>query len=215
MDTRKPVSLTLILATSLVFEATLPRPAFAGPTSWKLTVEQVTRFSPPDPFEEKIVFEETVGYDGIPGGFALRRSRFPIESVIDGQKIGLDEKPTPLVHVERYGDGWPAVDPLPEDPYTLRLMRATMYVPIAKGTILADRERRLPAASYSATLEKGEVRTLFTESPGLTARGLWKFDSKGRVLSAKIVCEKAFAPGGDGSPATFTVVITARNGSGP
>jgi hypothetical protein len=209
------VSLTLILATSMLFEATLPRPTFAGTTSWKLTVEQITRFGPPDPFEEKIVFEETVFYDGVPAGFTLRRSRFPIESVIDGQKIGLDEKPTPLVHVERYGSGWPTVDPEPEDPYTLRLMRATMYVPISKATILADRERRLPAASYTAALEKGEVRTLFAESPGLTARGLWKFDSNGRVTSGKIVCEKAFAPGGDGSPATFTVVITARNGSRP
>jgi len=209
------VSLTLILAISILFEATLPRPTFEAPTSWKLTVEQITRFSPPDPFEEKIVFEETVAYDGISGGFTLRRSRIPIESVIDGQKIGLDEKPTPLVHIERYAGGWPTVDPFSDDPYTLRLMRATMYVPVAKFVIPADRERRLPAASYSASFEKGEVRTLFAESPGLTARGLWKFDSKGRVLSGKVVCEKAFAPGGDGSPATFTVVITARNGSGP
>lgn len=216
MDTRKPVSLTLILTSSLLAQTPLPRPVFTSPTSWKQTVEQVTRFNPPDSFEEKVVFEETVHFSESAGIVTLKHSRIPIESVIASQTIGVPENPTPLIFSTiQKGATWPQIESDVEDVFSIRLRRATTYVPVAHITLPAIREQRLPAATYSASWEKGEVRTLFKESPGLTARGIWKFDEKGRVRSAKIVCENAFAPGGDGSPATFTVVITARKASPP
>lgn len=204
----------LILAASLA-QTSLPKPAFTAETTWKQTVEQITAYPAPDGFEEKMVFSESVRFLPAKGGFALRRSRILTDSIIAGQRIGVPENPLPFEVTDRFSDSaWPETEGGQEDIYAVRLQRATTYVPIAKLSIAQDRERRLPAATYEASTAKGEVRTIFRETGGITAKGLWRFDEQGRILSARIVCENAFAPGGDGSSATFTVTITAQKASG-
>ena len=200
------VSLTLILATS---QYVLPQFNLDDGATWKQRVEQVTKFNPPDRFEEKMVFEETVKFDGDGVGYTLVQSRTLLEHVIEGQKIPVPEKPSPSVFTEYHSfRDWPILKTEIEDPYTVRLRRATTYVPITRIDLPAKDERRLPAALYEGRESGGTVYTVFREKGGLTAHGTWKFDDKGRILVAKIVCEKAFAPGGDGTAATFTVTIT-------
>lgn len=177
----------------------------------KTTIEQVVRFDPPDAFEEKMIFEEVVTDNSRDRQVSLQRHRTFVESWIDGQKIPGPDRSDPLVSLEVHPKGeWPQPSPEIEDHRTFRLWRATRYVPVSSFTIAADPDRRIPAATYRASLAKGEIQTVFAETGGLTARGTWKLDEKQRFLSAKIVCENAFAPGGDGTPATFTLVITTR-----
>jgi len=205
------VSLSFILAASLGGQAELPRLILPKGSTWKERVELTTSFLPPDTFTETIVYEDPVTV--LEGG-NLQRSRLPIDSTVAGQKIALPEKPDPLILKEGFA-GWPELTPEPESPFTRRLWRATRYSPVSKATLPAHPEERIPAAEYVASWSKGQVHTTFKESGGLTAKGKWNFDRSGRVVSARIVCENAFAPGGDGTPATFTVDIRATGPRNP
>jgi hypothetical protein len=207
------VSLASILASSLLGQGpALPR-LWHADRAWKQTVEEVVRFNPPDAFEEKKVFEETVAYRHEKGVTYLERSRSLRDSWIDGQKIPGPEIAMPMAVTEVYSKGaWPTLAPEFDDAYSLRLWRATRYVPDRSFSIAADRTKGLPAATYEARVIKGEVQTTFRESTGLVARGIWKYDDKQRLLSAKITCENAFAPGGDGTKATFIVTIAVQKG---
>ncbi len=205
------VSLSFVLAASLGGQAELPRLTLPKGSTWKERVEMTTSFLPPDTFTETIVYEDTVTV--LEGG-NLQRARLPIDSSVAGQKIALPDKPTPLILTETF-EGWPLLTPDPESPFTRRLWRATRYSATTQASLAAIPEERIPAAKYAASWSKGQVHTTFTEVGGLTAKGKWTFDKVGRIVSARIVCENAFAPGGDGTPATFTVDIRATGPRSP
>lgn len=196
------MSLTYFLAVSLL-SAELPRLDLPVGSTWKQRVEMTTRFLPPDDFTESLTYEDKLE---VRPENKLRHAMILVDSSLQGQKLAVPDKPEPLI-LEEPLKGWPKLTPEPESVFTRRLWRAIRYCPEAFVEVPAEREEKIPAATYRARVEKGEVVTEFRETGGLTAKGRWRFDKFGRVTSARIVCENAFAMGGDGTPATFTVTI--------
>jgi len=192
-------------------QAELPNLTLPSGSKWEQVVEYVISYPPPDGFEEKLVFSETVKVARDKDAVRLERSRVLTDSELAGQRIGVPEKPEPLILIDRFRPkAWPETEGGMDDIYSLRLSRALQYAPVISFSIPADPERRLPSASYEATFAKGEVKSIYREKGGLTATGIWRFDEKGRLLRARITCRDAFAPGGDGTSATVTVSITAK-----
>jgi hypothetical protein len=202
------MSLSLILISLLHQTQALPRPNLPLGSSWKHRVEIVTRWDG-DNLEERLIFAETITLKGCSPGWILESRRTPLESFMAGQKLPVPDKPSPIVRTETWNERtWPTAKPEPLDTYSDRLERALHYVPLEFSKVPGNEEKRVPNATYRAWLEKGEVHTLFKESTGMTATGLWKFDENGRMTSATIRCDHAFAFGGDGSPCTVTVKIS-------
>jgi hypothetical protein len=200
----------LILAASLT-QTDFPVPTLSSGSTWAQTVEVVIAYPEPDGFEERLVFAETIKLFRDKEEYRLERSRVLTDSMLAGQRIGVPEKPEPFALIDHFRPkAWPETEGGMDDIYSLRLARALHYAPFPSFVIPADPERRLPSAVYEAVFAKGEVKSTYREKGGLTAKGLWRFDEKGRILRARITCENAFAPGGDGTSATVTVTITAK-----
>ncbi len=203
------MNVLLILAINL---QAAPLPSVRIPNGATWVQELDCRAEPKDSSlpSERIIFRDTIERKAIE---ELTISRIPIQSWVGEMLLTLSDKPSPWQLVERRKAGcFPVLEPDPGDRFTKRLWRATRYCDVSSLKMEGENGAGIPAAEYRAEVIESKdgrirVKSVFTEIPGIRAKGDWTFDEHGQIQRAEIICENAFNPGGDGSPYTYRVSI--------